>query len=123
MSWRPLACFCDRRIPKLDNLRRAAAARLHIPPTWWLDAAEVGDSAPALPAALGGGPIILRSASPGEDGTTTSSAGQLLSLIVEERAGYTDALQRVVAALPRSPSGQRDGAVFVQPLVRGAEAG
>src|SRR5262249_33828555 len=64
-------------------------------------------------------PLILRSASPSEDGRTTSAAGRFLSLVVETRAAYPDALRRVVEALPRSPA----AAVFVQPLVRGEEAG
>src|SRR5438445_437567 len=75
------------------------------------------------PADLGGGPLIVRSASPAEDGRVTSHAGQLLSLIVPERSGFADAVRRVVAALPRDGDGKPAGAVFVQPLVAAAEAG
>ena len=50
MPWLPLRQFRDNAVPKLDNLRRAAAAGLRVPPTWWLPAAVAGqDSAGALP--------------------------------------------------------------------------
>jgi len=34
MLWQPLRQFRDRSVPKLHNLRRAAAAGLRVPPTW-----------------------------------------------------------------------------------------
>ena len=121
MSWQPLKRFRDPAIPKLDHLRRAATAGLRVPPTWWQHAALLEHTPPPeLPVAP---PLILRSGSPTEDTRTTSNAGQLLSLVVEARSAYADALRRVIAALPRSPLGKRLGTVFVQPLVRGKEAG
>src|SRR5215831_18014800 len=113
MSWQPLRRFRDASVPKLNNLRRAAAAGLRVPPTWWAPAAD----APAGPPDdLGPGPCIIRSGSPTEDRRTTSNAGQLLSLVVRDRAEFAESLRRVVAALPR-------GAVFVQPLIAATEAG
>jgi pyruvate,water dikinase len=121
MGWQPLKQFRDSAVPKLDNLRRAAAAGLRVPPTWWQHAAVLeGSEPPILPLAP---PLILRSASPTEDTHVTSNAGRFLSLVVEADTEYADALRRVVAALPRSLEGNRLGAVFVQPLVRGSEAG
>jgi pyruvate,water dikinase len=120
MSWQPLDRFREPAVPKLDNLRRAAAACLRVPATWWQHAALLEHTPPDLPIAP---PLILRSASPTEDGHTTSNAGRFLSLIVEAASGYPDALRRVVEALPRSTEGKRLGAVFLQPLLRGAEAG
>jgi pyruvate,water dikinase len=121
MSWQPLKQFRSSAVPKLHNLRRAAAAGLRVPPTWWLDAEVLARTAPpALPVVP---PLILRSGSPSEDGETTSRAGQFLSLIVESAVDYPGALRRVVEALPCSPEGKRLGVVFVQPLVRGDEAG
>jgi pyruvate,water dikinase len=120
MTWLPLKRFRDAGIPKLNNLRRAAAAGLRTPPTWWRRGAD-GLAPP--PTDLGAGPIILRSASPTEDTHLTSNAGQLLSLIVEERDAYAESLRRVIDALPRSSDGSPRGAVFVQPLIRGPEAG
>ena len=38
MPWLPLHQFRDNAVPKLNNLRRAAAAGLRVPPTWWLPA-------------------------------------------------------------------------------------
>ena len=102
MSWLPLSRFRDPGTPKVDNLRRAAAARLRVPPTWWLRGADVATgTAVELPAELGAGPVILRSGSPTEDGHLTSNAGQLLSLIVAERARLAESLRRVIDALPR----------------------
>lgn len=124
MSWLPLAHFRDASVPKLDNLRRAAAAGLRVPPTWWQAAHSLDPaSPPPLPDELGPGPFILRSGSPTEDKRTTSNAGQLLSLIVAERAAYADSLRRVIAVLPTGADGQRLGVVFLQPVVRGSEAG
>lgn len=119
MPWRPLEKFRDPSVPKLDNLRRAAAAGLRVPETWWLPAAEA-ESETASPPSLAGRPVIVRSGSPTEDTQATSNAGQLLSLAVREPAGFREALARVVAALPKS--GPR-GAVFVQPLIEAAQAG
>ena len=117
MPWRTLAKFRDPAVPKLDNLRRAAAAGLRVPETWWMTAAEIrGEMAP--PPSLAGGPVIVRSGSPTEDTQATSNAGQLLSVAVRDPESFGEALSRVVAALP-----QAQGAVFVQPLVEAEEAG
>ncbi|HYX24807.1 MAG TPA: PEP-utilizing enzyme [Thermoanaerobaculia bacterium] len=122
MRWRPLARFRDPSVPKLDNLRRAAAAGLRVPETWWLPAAgAAGVTAP--PSSLAGRPVIVRSGSPTEDTQATSNAGQLLSLAVREPASFAESLSRVVAALPRDAEGDPLGAVFVQPLVEAVEAG
>lgn len=117
MPWRPLARFDDPSIPKLDNLRRAAAAGLRVPETWWLYAAELAGRQAGPPSSLAGRPLILRSGSPTEDTQATSNAGQLLSLAVTDPAVFQESLARVVAVLPR------DGAVFAQPLVMAEEAG
>jgi pyruvate,water dikinase len=120
MPWRTLRHFRDAAVPKLNNLRRAAAAGLRVPPTWWAPAA----GAPAGPPdGLGPGPCIIRSGSPTEDQRTTSNAGQLLSLVVRDRADFAESLRRVVAALPRGAGGRPRGAVFVQPQVAATEAG
>jgi rifampicin phosphotransferase len=116
VPWRKLERFRDPSIPKLDNLRRAAAAGLRVPETWWMPASEAEKGA-SIPDALAGRPLILRSGSPTEDTHATSNAGQLLSLAVRDPAGFGDALARVVAAMPR------EGAVFVQPLIQAEEAG
>ena len=126
MPWRELARFSDRSVPKLHNLRRAAAAGLRVPETWWLSGAEAASEAAAPPAALAGRPLIVRSGSPTEDTLSTSNAGQLLSLAVRDPAApgaFGDALARVAAALPRDSTGRPLGAVFVQPLVVAEEAG
>jgi pyruvate,water dikinase len=124
MNWLPLHQFRDRGVPKLENLRRAAAAGLRVPLTWWLRADAIASSAAvAAPPQLSEGPVILRSGSPTEDGLATSNAGQLLSLVVEERACLTESLRRVIGALPRGEDGAPRGVVFVQPVVRGVEAG
>jgi rifampicin phosphotransferase len=122
MPWQPLARFRDAAVPKLNNLRRAAAAGLRVPPTWWAAATDLG-AAPPPPPELGSGQLILRSGSPTEDQRTTSNAGQLLSLPVRDRAAFAESLGRVVAALPRAADGKPRGAVFVQPLVDADEAG
>jgi pyruvate,water dikinase len=124
MSWQPLKDFRDPLVPKLDNLRRAAEAGLRIPPTWWAAAARLA-SAPQLPGPppdLGPAPWIVRSGSPTEDTRITSNAGQLLSLPVRAPQQFTEALRRVVEALPAA-HGRRQGVVFVQPLVAAEEAG
>jgi phosphohistidine swiveling domain-containing protein len=125
MFWQPLMRFRDPSVPKLDNLRRAAAAGLRVPATWWAPAAALaaGISLPGPPPELGPGPWIVRSGSPTEDTRTTSNAGQLLSLPVRGLAEFSPALRRVVEALPADGRGVRQGAVFVQPLMAAAEAG
>jgi rifampicin phosphotransferase len=124
MFWRPLSQFRDPTVPKLNNLRRAAAAGLRVPLTWWAPASSLASSSSAdLPAELGPPPWIIRSGSPTEDTRTTSNAGQLLSLVVRDLSEFSTALQRVVAALPARTGGERQGAVFVQPLVCADEAG
>ncbi len=124
MCWQPLKRFRDPSVPKLDNLRRAAAAGLRVPPTWWAPAAGLANTTPpGPPAELGPGPWIIRSGSPTEDTRTTSNAGQLLSLPVREPGAFAAALRRVVEALPVDAQGVRRGAVFLQPLVAAEEAG
>lgn len=126
MPWRPLKRFRDPAVPKLDNLRRARAAGLRVPETWWLPAAEAAALDPAQaapPPSLAGGPLIVRSGSPTEDTFATSNAGQLLSLPVRDPAAFGDSLARVAAALPRDAAGHPLGAVFVQPLIAAVEAG
>ncbi|HEX4966751.1 MAG TPA: PEP-utilizing enzyme [Thermoanaerobaculia bacterium] len=122
MLWRPLARFRDPSVPKLHNLRRAAAAGLRVPETWWLPAREAA-GVTVRPPSLAGRPLIVRSGSPTEDTQATSNAGQLLSLAVAEPAAFASSLARVVAALPRSGGGDPLGAIFVQPLVKAEEAG
>jgi pyruvate,water dikinase len=124
MPWQPLERFRDRSVPKLDNLRRAAAAGLRVPDTRWAPAQLLARvEAPQPPADLGGGPWILRSGSPTEDRRTTSNAGQLLSLVVRDAAEFPAAAAHVVAVLPRGTDGAPLGALFVQPLVNAVEAG
>src|SRR5918992_1817977 len=121
MPWRKLARFRDPSVPKLDNLRRAAAAGLRVPETWWMPAAEaVGSTTGAPPI---DGPVIVRSGSPTEDTQATSNAGQLLSLVVREPGSFDESVAKVVAALPRDGRGEPSGAVFVQPLIEAEEAG
>jgi rifampicin phosphotransferase len=120
MPWRKLARFRDPAVPKLDNLRRAAAAGLRVPETWWLPAEAAKTEIAAPPLA---GPVIVRSGSPTEDTQTTSNAGQLLSLAVRDRRKFANSLSRVAAALPRDDRGTPCGAVFVQPLIEAEEAG
>src|SRR5947209_7987857 len=119
MSWRPLREFRDASVPKLNNLRRAEAAGLHVPPTVWLPAADANAVAP--PHELGPAPWIIRSGSPTEDTHTTSNAGQLLSLVVPQSHEFAEALRRVVEALPADGNGRKLGAVFVQPWLRAEE--
>jgi rifampicin phosphotransferase len=122
MPWRTLARFRDPTVPKLDNLRRAAAAGLRVPETWWMPASEVrGEVDP--PLSLADRPVIVRSGSPTEDTRVTSNAGQLLSVAVREPGSFSESLARVVAALPRDSQGMPLGAVFVQPLIDAEMAG
>lgn len=121
MPWRTLAQFRDPPVPKLDNLRRAAASGLRVPETWWMPAAGDGDLAP--PQSLAGQPMIVRSGSPTEDTQATSNAGQLLSVAVRDPSAFGEALARVAAALPRDDQDRPRGAVFVQPLIAAEEAG
>lgn len=124
MTWQPLARFRDRAIPKIDNLRRARAAGLRVPDTFWVYAGDVAEPlAVEPPAALLAGPCIIRSGSPTEDTFETSNAGQLLSVVVRERDEFGAALAAVIAALPRDAAGAPLGAAFVQPLVVSEEAG
>src|SRR3954447_16267745 len=121
MSWRPLSRFRDAAVPKLDNLRRAAAAGLRLPPTWWAEAQAVaaGDWPEPTPPF----PLIVRSSSPTEDGRTPANAAQLLSLVADRSADFAPSLRAVADALPRDTVGRPRGYVFVQPVVRAAEAG
>jgi pyruvate,water dikinase len=122
MPWQPLRQFRDRSVPKLHNLRRAAAAGLRVPPTWWIRGADAS-AVTEPPDALGPGPLVIRSGSPTEDQEASSNAGQFLSLIVQYRAEFAESFHRVVASLPRDGRGQPAGAVFVQPLLTPTEAG
>src|ERR1051326_5990201 len=80
MKWQRLKRFRDRRVAKLYNLRLASAAGLRVPRTWWLpaDRIEPADKIDPPPR-LRSGPWIVRSASPTEDTSTGSRAGQFLS--------------------------------------------
>src|ERR1043166_9260289 len=101
MSWQPLKHFRDPSVPKLDNLRRAAAAGLRVPPTCWAAAAALATGElPSRPVDLGSGSWIIRSGSPTEDTRQTSNAGQLLSLPVHAASDFVPALRRVIEALP-----------------------
>jgi rifampicin phosphotransferase len=122
MPWKPLDRFRDPSVPKLDNLRRAHAAGLRVPATFWIRASEAA-SAGALPPEIAGRPFILRSGSPTEDTRHTSNAGQLLSLAVRDPGRFERSLAEVVAALPKDGAGAPLGAVFAQPLVEAEEAG
>lgn len=115
--WQALARFDDPSIPKLHNLKRAAAKGLRVPKTVWSRAA----GAPSEPPRGIPFPLIVRSGSPTEDTHQTSNAGQLLSLVVRRPADFADSVASVVDALPRD--GGPLGVVFVQPLVDAKEAG
>src|ERR1044072_5520515 len=121
MSWKPLNQFRDASVPKLDNLRRAEAAGIRGPLTYWIHAREV-TQAGSLPKSLVEEPFILRSGSPTEDTHHTSNAGQLLSLVVREPSLFERSLADVIAALPKAAEGAPLGAVFAQPLVSAEEA-
>ncbi len=121
MPWRTLARFKDPSVPKLDNLRRAAAAGLRVPETWWMPAAEAARLDAGAPPLEG--PAIVRSGSPTEDTQVSSNAGQLLSLVVRDSEEFSESLARVVSALPRDARGAPRGAVFVQPLIAAEAAG
>lgn len=110
MSWRPLRSAARSTPPKLASLARASRHGFGVPETWWLPAsAEAPTKAP--PSLKG--PWILRSASPHEDGTTTSSAGQFESVIASTAEELPGAFRRVAASMPAG-----DGAaVFVQELL------
>lgn len=118
--WLPLRAFRDPTIPKLDNLRRAARARLTVPPTWWLPARSIPERASLPPCSL---PCILRSGSPTEDTRETSNAGQLLSLVVRSEKDFHRSARQVAAALPVDSVGAPKGVVFVQPFLDTVEAG
>ncbi|MBX6313201.1 MAG: hypothetical protein IRY99_09845 [Isosphaeraceae bacterium] len=124
--WYSLARFRDPSIPKLDNLRRAARAGLHVPtPTVWAWADDEERLRARTPREVHDGlglPCIIRSGSPTEDTAATSNAGQFLSLAVREPEAFPEALARVVAALPRS-DGRPRGVVFIQPLIEAERAG
>lgn len=124
MPWRKLARFKNPAVPKLDNLRRAAAAGLRVPETWWMPAAEAaGLNAATPPPSLINRPVIVRSGSPTEDTRITSNAGQLLSLAVRNPETFGESLAQVADALPRDSRGEPQGAIFVQPLIEADAAG
>ena len=76
MSWKPLRRFRDPQVPKLNNLRRAAAAGIRVPETSWIHAAEAPDVR-GPPAELAGRPLIVRSGSPTEDTRETSTVQRI----------------------------------------------
>lgn len=123
MPWKPLIQFRDPSVPKLDNLRRAAEAKLRVPATWWARGDELRLVANLIPPHGCRVPLIVRSGSPTEDTRTTSNAGQLLSLPVRDGEAFAESAKRVVDALPRDSQGRPMGVVFVQPLVVAEEAG
>jgi phosphohistidine swiveling domain-containing protein len=122
--WRPLNEFTDESIPKLRNLRRAQQAGIRVPITVWAWGDDLSGSAVELQVASDNIPIpwIVRSASPSEDGHSTSNAGRFLSLNVQHPSEFAAAVTRVVASLPRNGH-KVVGAVFVQPLIHGEQAG
>jgi hypothetical protein len=114
--WRPLRAFCDRSLPKLDNLRRAAQAGLPIPePTMWAFAHDLEPQrdlrVPALMKHVGL-PCIVRSISPTEDTAQSSQAGRFLSVVVNDAQALPDAVAQVSSSLPVD-RGRRQGAVAV----------
>jgi len=123
MLWKPLSQFDDRSVPKLDNLRRAAEAKLQVPATWWARGDEIRSASSLGPPQGCAVPLIVRSGSPTEDTRTTSNAGQLLSLPVRDARDFAESAKRVVDALPRDGYDRPQGVVFVQPLVAAEEAG
>ncbi|HEV3121196.1 MAG TPA: PEP-utilizing enzyme, partial [Isosphaeraceae bacterium] len=121
--WHALEAFRDTSIPKLWNLRRARQAGYRVPQTVWARASLLETLSPApVPSALGEGPWMVRSGSPTEDGAHGSRAGQFVSVAVKQPGDFAEAVQRVVAALPRAGA-EVQGVVFVQPLIDAAEAG
>ena len=118
MAWKPLSQFADERVGKLDNLRRARAARLSVPPTVWIAAADAAEEPPDPPDGMGGGALIVRSASPLEDTEEMTAAGRFESVVVErpDTDSFRTAVSRVVASL-RTAGAEPAGAVFVQPLL------
>lgn len=122
--WRQLEAFRDPSVAKLYNLRLASCAGLDVPLTFWDWAAELEQGYRAgvpRPARLTL-PCIVRSGSPSEDTCTTSNAGQFLSVVVRGGSEFARGVSRVIEALPLL-GGERQGVVFVQPLVRGSAAG
>ena len=106
MRWKPLARFRDERAGKLHRLKRAARARLRVPPTQWIrstDARRAG-APPIAP------PLVLRSASPDEDTAERTNAGRYESVVVQSADELPGALERVAGSV--GP----DGYVFAQPL-------
>ncbi len=123
-AWQPLVSFDDSSLPKLNNLRRAQAAGLRVPPTWWVFAAEIALVLNAPPPfSLAQYPLLVRCASPTAEIGTSSHSGRLLSVTSAEPAQCATALLTILNALPRDNKGNPCGAVFVQPLLKAAEAG
>lgn len=124
--WQPLDASCDRSLPKLDHLRRAARAGLLVPePTMWAFARDlVPECDLHLPALVKrvGLPCIVRSISPTEDTAQSSQAGQFLSVVVNDAQALPDAVAQVVSSLPVD-QGRRQGAVAVQPFLVNPRAG
>ncbi len=124
--WRPLSALPDRKLPKLENLRRARRRGIAtVEPTFWAAAHDLeGQGNLDLPglAKLVGFPCILRSCSPTEDTLQGSQAGRFVSVIVHRPEAMAGALARVISSLPAG-SGQRMGAVAVQPFLAGSRAG
>ncbi|MEO1695918.1 MAG: PEP-utilizing enzyme [Planctomycetota bacterium] len=106
MPWKPLARFGDERAGKLHRLKRAARARLDVPPTRWVRSADASRAGapPIVP------PLILRSASPDEDTAERTNAGHYESIVVRCADDLPRALERVAASVGN------DGYVFAQQL-------
>lgn len=123
-AWQPLVAFDDPTLPKLNNLRRAQAAGLRVPPTWWVSADEIALVLNAPPPfSLAQYPLLVRFASRFEDTLAASDGGPSHSVIAAEPALCSEALLQIVNALPRDDKGAPHGAVFVQPLLKAEEAG
>jgi phosphohistidine swiveling domain-containing protein len=124
VGWRALESAGTAEPAKLANLQRAARQGIVVPPTLWLPSEQACGA--EVPARFATGPLILRSAAPGEDTSAGSAAGQYHSEAVSspgERRAFADALGRVLASLPTNADGRREGCVFVQPLLQPEEGG
>lgn len=98
---------------------------MRVPETWWAPAVlwQVDGFTAEPPAALGAGPWIIRSASVAEDGAESTLAGQLLSLVVEDRSAFGEVARRVAARVREFEGTDGAGRVFVQRFLVTEEAG
>lgn len=116
--WRPLSALPDRKLPKLENLRRARRRGIAtVEPTFWAAAHDLeGQGNLDLPglAKLVGFPCILRSCSPTEDTLQGSQAGRFVSVIVHRPEAMAGALARhlVVTGRVWPADGSRRGTAF-----------